>query len=99
MLAKQPGGYTSPLDMPWAPARRRGVEQPLHVRQLARGDGALGEAHDGEPQGAVADERRDVDRVAARGARGQVLAERAPVPGHAVQAPGVVRPVLDASSR
>ena len=72
-----------------------GVEQPLHARQLALGDGSLGEAHDGEPQRAVADERRDVDRVAAAPQGGEILAEGAPVPGHAVQAPGVVRPVLD----
>ncbi len=72
-----------------------GVQEPLHARELALRHGALGEADDRQPQRAVADQRRDVDRVAAAAHRRQVLAEGAPVPGHAVQPPAVVRPVLD----
>ena len=72
-----------------------GVEQPLHAGELAPGDGALGEAHGGEPQSAVTDEGRDVDRVTGTAQRREVLAEGVPVPHDAVEAPAVVRPVLD----
>ena len=77
-----------------------GVQQPLHARQLALGDGALGEAHDGEPQRAVADERRDVDGAARalqrrRGTGGSVRQSQA-TPS---EPPGVVRPVLERRRR
>ena len=65
----------------------------MRASSRSRG-GALGEAHDGDPQRAVADERRDVDGAAGRARTAlEVLAEGAPVPGHGVRAPGVVLPV------
>ncbi len=71
------------------------IQQPPQVRELRAGDGALGEPDDGEPQRAVPHERRDVDGMGRPAQRGEVLAEGAPIPGHRVETPGVVRPIVD----
>ena len=69
------------------------VQQALHARELALGDGALGKAHDRQPQGAVADERGDVDGPARELQSLEILAEARPVPGDPADVP-VVRPVV-----
>ncbi len=70
-----------------------GVQQPLHARLLLFGGRPLGKAHDRQPQGAVTDQRSDVDGRALDLQRLEILAEARPVPGDPADVP-VVGPIV-----